>query len=60
MDLQQYISFRYVTEWLNIFIYYRMFTMINLVPIHPHIELLQYYWLYSLCYKLHTHELFIL
>ena len=33
-----------------------MIISINLVPIWHHTKLLKYYWLYSLCCTLHTHD----
>ena len=60
VNIQYYISFRCITSWFKIFIYYKLITIISLVIIHLHAMLLQYYWLYSLCCTLHAYDLFIL
>ena len=43
---------------LDICIHYKMITTECLVTICPHTKLLQYYWLFSLCYLLHPCGLF--
>ena len=58
INLQHYISFRYTTYWFNIFVHYKMNPTISLLTICHHTKLLQYYWLYSLCYTLHLWDLF--
>lgn len=40
------ISYRYITQWLDIFIHYEMTIPTRSVTVT---KLLQYYWLYSLC-----------
>ena len=54
----QYISFRYKTWWLDIYMPYKVTTMRSLVSIWHHSQLFQYHWLYSLCCTWHPCDLF--
>ena len=58
VDIQYYISFRCTTEWLDIYITYKVISLLRLVPIWHHTQLLQYCWLYFLCCTLHPHDCF--
>ena len=57
---QYCVSFRWTTQWFDIYIPYEMISTINLVTIYPHTKLLQYYWWYSLCCIFHPSGLFTL
>lgn len=54
IDKQYCISFRYSDSLFS----YIIITTVGLVTICHHTELLQYYWLYSLCCTLHLSDLF--
>ena len=56
--IQYYISLGYTTLWLDIYITYKLIAPISLVSIWHHIQLLQYYWLYSLYCILHVRDYF--
>ena len=58
--LQYYVSFRCTTYWFDICILYEMITMASLVAICCHTKLLRYYWIYSLCFIVYPHGLFII
>ena len=42
------ISFRCTTEWFNVYLHYKMITLIRLVIVWHHTNVLQYFWLYPL------------
>ena len=58
IDIEYYISFSCIM-WFNIFIHYEMISTISLVT-SVTIQLLQYYWLYSLCCILHPHDIYFI
>ena len=60
IDLQHYVSYYCTTQWFYISIHIKMFTMIGLVTICHHKNILHSYWLYSPHCTFHTHDSFIL
>ena len=59
-DKEYYIGFRCTTQWFDNDIHHEMLITISVVTICHHTKLLQYHWLYSLCYILYPCDLFIL
>ena len=53
INLQYSISFMHTTEWFDIFIHYKMISMIRLVTIYHHPKLLHHSWV---CGSLHSHD----
>ena len=54
VDLQNYVSFCYTTQWFNISIYIKLVPIACVITISYHAEILQSYWLHSLPCIFHT------
>ena len=53
--LQNYVSFYYTTQWFNTSLYIKLITIVCVITISHHTEILQNYWLHSLPCTFHTH-----
>ena len=58
------ICFRYIAEWLDNYIFYKVFSLYfqgrnNTYTAQLALWLLQYYWLYFLCCTLRPHDCFV-
>lgn len=56
-DVQRYICFRCTTLRFDIYLHYKMITVINLVNFCHHLKLLPYCWPYFLFYIVYLHDL---